>query len=180
MATRVYPKRYAQAVFEIALEQQQVDKWQSDLKQLSAIGENTVLLTLLASPKLSFADKTALLDERLTGLSPLARNLAYVLVAKNKINWISSIAAAFAELVDNYRGVQHAEVTTAVTLDDAEKARLASSLNAIIGRKVVLTTKVDAGVVGGIVARIDGKLLDGSVRSKLLALKKELVGGKSS
>ena len=46
----------------------------------------------------------------------------------------------------------------------------------MVGKKVVLKTDVDVSLIGGIIARIGGKLLDGSTRSRLEALKKELVG----
>jgi F-type H+-transporting ATPase subunit delta len=176
VATRVNAKRYAQAIFEIAMERHEVEKWQADLQLMAGLNKDAVLLTLLASPKLAFTDKTKLLDEQLTGISPLARNLAYLLAEKNKISWISDIAEAYHHLVDNYNGIKHAVVKTAVPLEASEKAKLESSLNSLTGKKVVLTTEVDAGIIGGMVAHIDGQLLDGSVRSKLAALKKELAG----
>lgn len=176
MVRKVYPRRYAQAVFEIALERGELDKWQADLGQMARLSEDTVLLTLLESPKLSFEDKIKLLAERLTGISPLAQNLAHLLIARGKMNLISGIAGAYQQLLDNYRGIQHAEVTTAVPLEDKDREKLQNTLNSITGKKVMLETKVDASIIGGMVARIDGKLLDGSTRSKLLALKKALVG----
>jgi F-type H+-transporting ATPase subunit delta len=176
VATRVYPKRYAQAVFEIALEQHELGKWQADLQQMAVLGQDAVLLALLANPRLGSQDKTKLLDERLTGVSPLARNLAYLLAMKNKMDWIDDIAEAYAHLIDNYNGIQHATVTTAVPIGEAEKNKLEATLDSITGKKVVLETEEDASIIGGMIARIDGKLLDGSVRGKLTALKKELAG----
>ena len=49
-------------------------------------------------------------------------------------------------------------------------------LGALVGKKVVLKSEVDSSVIGGIVARVGGKLLDGSTRSKLAALRRDLVG----
>ncbi|MBN1366394.1 MAG: ATP synthase F1 subunit delta [Dehalococcoidales bacterium] len=177
MATsRVNAKRYAQAIFEIAQERQELTKWQADLQRMAALRHDPVLLTLLASPKLTFQDKTKLVDEQLEGISPLARNLAYLLVEKNKISWIGNIAEAYQQLVDNYNGIQHAVVTTALPVEGGEAARLEEALTSLTGKKIILRTETDAGIIGGMIARIDGQLLDGSVRSKLLALKKELAG----
>lgn len=176
MATRVNAKRYAQAIFEIALERQEIDKWQTDLQKMAGLNKDAVLLTLLASPKLTFRDKTGLIDERLAGIGPLARNLAYLLAEKNKVSWISHIAAAYQHLVDDYNGIQHAVVTTAVPMENAEKALLESSLKSLTGKNIMIETEVDPSIIGGMVARIDGQLLDGSVRTKLAALKKELAG----
>ena len=79
--------------------------------------------------------------------------------------------------LDEYHGIQTAEVVTAVPLDNKDKEKLSDTLGTMIGKKVVLKSGVDPEILGGIVARVGGKLLDGSTRSKLMALKKELVGG---
>ena len=86
------------------------------------------------------------------------------------------IADEYQQLLDSYRGIEQAEVTTAIPIDDEAKLKLGKCLGAIVGKKVVLKPEVDPSIIGGIIARIGGKLLDGSTRSKLAALKKELIG----
>lgn len=87
---------------------------------------------------------------------------------------VGYIADGYQRLLDSYRGIERAEITTAVPLDEEDKQRLEERLGAIVGKKAVLKPKVDSSVIGGIVARIGDKLLDGSTRSQLMALKKEL------
>ena len=106
----------------------------------------------------------------------MARNLAYLLVSRNKMNLIGGIVEQYRHLLDVYRGVQHAVVTTAVPLDDNEKEQIKNTLGSLTGEKIELETRVDPGIIGGLIARIDGKLLEGSTRNRLLVLKKELVG----
>jgi F-type H+-transporting ATPase subunit delta len=177
MARKVYARRYSQAVFEMALEAKELDRWQSDLRQIASLTENEAFLTFLESPKISFGDKATLLSGQLEGINPLALNLVYLLVARGKLNMIGAIADEYQGLLDNYRGIEHAEVTTAIPLDEQDKRKLAEHLSAIVGKKVTLKTEVDPGVIGGIIARIDGKLLDSSTRSRLTALKKEMAQG---
>ncbi len=88
----------------------------------------------------------------------------------------SDIAEYYQELLDEYRGIQPAKVITAIPLDDDDKLRLTERLSAVVGKKVVITPEVDSSLLGGIVAKFGGKLLDGSTRSKLEALKRELSG----
>ena len=178
MAKRVYAKRYAQAVFNIALEKNDLDRWLSDLRKTASLAEDTTLIAWLESPRFHFDDKAKLLSEQLSGLNPTALNLIYLLVTRGRLNMISDIADEYQRLLDSYRGIERAEVTTAIPLDTEAKLRLEERLSSIIGKKAVLKPKVDSGVIGGIIARIDGKLLDGSTRSKLLALKNELASGK--
>jgi len=176
VARRVYARRYSQAVFDIALEAKELDRWQADLRKIVNLAEDAVMATFLESPKINFNDKARLLSEQLNGINPLALNLVYLLVARGRLSMIGDIADDYQRLLDNYRGIEPAEVTTAIPLDEEDKLRLAEHLSAVVGKKVVIKSKVDPGVIGGITARIGDKLLDGSTRSKLEALKKELAG----
>ncbi len=174
MARRAYAKRYAQAVFEIAVETGELDRWQSDLGKVASLGEDVAFTTLLESPKLPFDAKARLLAERFGDINPLALNLVYLLLARGRLRMTSDIADEYQRLLDGYRGIEQAEVVTAIPLDDEDKLRLAERLGAVVGKKVVIKPEVDSGLIGGIVARIGGKLLDGSTRSRLEALKREL------
>ena len=174
MARRVYAKRYSQAVFNIALETNQLDRWQSDLRKIAILAEDATLIAWLESPKFHFDDKARLLSERLGDINPLALNLVYLLVTRGGLSMLGDIADEYQRLLDSYRGIERAEVTTAVPLDDEDKQKLGERLGAVVGKKVVLKPKVDSSLIGGIIARIGDKLLDGSTRSKLVALKREL------
>ena len=176
MARRVYARRYSQAVFAIALERNELDRWQSDLGNIASLVEDTAVIAWLESPKLHFEDKTKLLSERLGDINPLALNLLYLLVSRGRLGMMGDIADEYQQLLDSYRGIEQAEVTTAIPLGDEDKIELAKRLSAAVGKKVVLKPEVDSSLVGGIIAKIGGKLLDGSTRSKLLALRNELAG----
>lgn len=178
MARGVYAKRYAQAVFEIALERDELDKWQSDLRKIARLGEDATLIAFLENPRFHFDDKVRLLSEQLGDINPLALNLVYLLVARGRLSMLGDIADGYQRLLDSYRGIEQAEVTTAIPLDDDDKLKLAEQLGAVVGKKVVVKPEVDSSLIGGIIARIGGKLLDGSTRSKLTALKKELSGAR--
>ncbi len=177
MARRVYARRYARAVFEIALEKKELDRWRADLKKVAALGEDAAFMTLIENPKVGFDKKEKLLAELLGDINPLARNLVYLLVSRGRLAMIGDIADEYHRLLDSYRGIEHAEVITAVPLDAREKKKLEEHLGRVVGKKIVLEASVDPGVVGGMIARVGGKLLDGSTHSQLLALKKELATG---
>jgi F-type H+-transporting ATPase subunit delta len=90
---------------------------------------------------------------------------------------IGDIAEEYQRLVDNYRGIEGtevAEVTTAIPLDDEYQLKVAQRLTSLIGRPIVLKPKVDSNLIGGIIIRVGDRLIDGSIRSKLAALKKDL------
>ena len=177
MARRVYAKRYARAVFEIALERNELDGWQSDLRQVAVLASDASLIAFLESPKAGSDVKTRLLSERFGDVNPLVLNLVHLLLARGRLGMLGEIADEYQRLLDSHRGVERAEVTTAVPLDDRDREELGKQLGAILGKKVVVESEVDPGVIGGITARIGGKLLDGSTRSRLLALRRELASG---
>jgi F-type H+-transporting ATPase subunit delta len=177
MARKAYARRYAQAAFDIARGKNELDRWQSDLRKIAALAEDAELMAVLESPKIHFEDKAKLLAKGLGDINPLALNLVFLLVTRGRVGMLADIADEYQSLLDSYRGIEQAEVVTAVPLDDEDRKRLEERLEKMVGKKVVLKAQVDPGVLGGVVARIGGRLLDGSTRSKLLALKKALASG---
>ncbi len=176
MARRSYARRYAQAVFEIALERKELDRWQSDLEQIASLGDDAEVVAWLQSSRLRFEVKAKLVAERLRGVNPLTLNLVYLLITKGRLGMVGDIAGEYQRLLYSHRGIEPAEVTTAVPLTDEDKQRLKERLGAVIGKEVVLKFEVDSNLIGGIVVRVGGKLIDGSSRRQLLTLKRELVG----
>jgi F-type H+-transporting ATPase subunit delta len=176
MPKKAYARRYAQAVFEIALEKKELEPWQSDLQKVVEAVADATFLAAMESPKIKAEDKTRLLSERLGEVNPLVLNLVRLLIARASIGIIGDIAEEYQKLLDSYHGIEPAEVITAVPLDDKDIEKLTENLSALVGKKVVLKSEVDSSIIGGIVARVGGKLLDGSTRSKLQALRRELVG----
>ncbi len=139
------------------------------------VGDATVLAAL-ENPKLKFDDKIRLLADNLGDINPLALNLVRMLITRTGIGIIGTIAGEYDRFLDRYHGIQSAQVITAVPLDDRDKEKLAENLGALVGSKVTVKSEVDPEIIGGIIARVGGKLLDGSTRSKLAALKRELGG----
>ncbi len=175
MARRANARRYAQAIFEIALESGELDRWQSDLLKIGSMIGEAAYRTFLESPKVHFEDKAKLLSEQLEGINPLVLNLVLLLVTRGRLNVTVDIVGEYQRLLDSYRGIEPVEVITAIPLDEEDRLKLAEHLGAVIGKKIALKSEVDPALIGGFVARVGTKLLDGSTRYKLEALKKELV-----
>jgi F-type H+-transporting ATPase subunit delta len=176
MAKKANARRYAQAVFEIALERKELDRWQADLQKIVGAVNDSTFQAALDSPRIRINDKERFLKERLEDISPLALNLVLLLITRTHAGVTKEIADEYKLLLDKYRGIVTAEVTTAVPLEEKDKQKLVEKLGALTGAKVEIETRVAPEILGGVIARVGGKLLDGSTRSKLAALKKELVG----
>ena len=174
MARGAYAKRYAQAAFEIALEKDELESWQSDLKKVVRAVSDEEFSAVLESPKVPFNEKSKLLSGQMK--NPLLLNLLLMLISKGRLNIIGQIAEEYGRLLNCHHGIEVAEVTTAVPLAKEDEAKLARRLEGIVGKKVEIKAEVDPSVIGGFVARIGDRLMDGSLRSKLSALKKEMAG----
>jgi F-type H+-transporting ATPase subunit delta len=168
-------KRYAQAVFELALERNEFESWQEGLTKIVDLSIDQKLMALLENPNLSFLAKKTLLQERLGGINPLASNLAFLLASKGLLRRSRDLLQKYNELVDAHRGIERAKVTTALTLGDHEKDAVSNRLEKILERKVIVDAKVDPSIIGGFIARIGDMLIDGSIQQKLGTLKRSLV-----
>jgi F-type H+-transporting ATPase subunit delta len=167
-------RRYAEAAFQIAREQGTEEAWSEGLSLMAAIFSDPEVAAVMQEARISTADKMRLAERALEGVDPLVLNLARLLVHRSRTALAPQIAEALQELVDAERGIAHAVVTTAVPLSEGEATAVAEKLSKIADKQVVVETQVDEGIIGGLVARIGDKLIDGSTRSQLLALKRRL------
>jgi F-type H+-transporting ATPase subunit delta len=175
MARVASAKRHAQAVFQLARERDEVEKWRSELKTIAATLADPQLRAILEDPKIHLGDKENLINKCLPGISRLALNFTYLLVAKQRLNILEQIVSEYELMADALQGLEHAQVVTALPIDKQEEVKLTEHLATITGKKIVLTTEVDPAIIGGFVARVGDKLIDGSTKAKLEALKRSLV-----
>ena len=176
MARIASGKRYAQAAFELAREKNELESWQVDLRKIAELSTDESLTDLLENPRLSFQLKRELLETRLGDINALALNLACLLVGKGMLGIAGDISREYDRLLDAHRGIEHAEVLTALSLDEGDKQRLSSKLGELVRRKVIVDARVDPAIIGGFKARVDDMLIDASVRNRLESLRKSLIG----
>ncbi|HZQ97727.1 MAG TPA: ATP synthase F1 subunit delta [Chloroflexota bacterium] len=176
MAAESVARRYARALFELALERDEpLESWLSDLQAIQAAIEDPAVRPVLVSPKLSFERKRELVDRALSGLDPLRRNFVYVLIERGRIDLLGAVVREFRAMMLEHQGVAEATVTTAVPISDAEADRIAALLARLVGRRVILERQVDPSIIGGVVARVGDRLINGSVAESLAALRRQLV-----
>ena len=102
-------------------------------------------------------------------------NFTLVLKENRDLGKLDEIEREFIGASKAERGIQTAHVATAQKLSQSEEAKIISELNFYIGHKVELKTKVDAGLLGGVVIKIGDELIDGSVKKSLQDLKEKLI-----
>ena len=170
------PRRYAQAVFQIALERGDLDTWSEDLRALATGLENREFSDLLDAPQVPAAHKIRAIKESLGDtVDTLALNLASMLASRNLAYLLPGIVDDFGRLLDAHRGIERAEVTSAVPLNTDQRTRIAQLLEGVGDTDVRLSSAVEPQIIGGLVARIGDRMIDGSVKSKLEEMRREIV-----
>ena len=133
------------------------------------------LRVFLDSPQVRTEEKKELLANVFGGrIEPLLLNFVYLLLDKNRIENFRDIGEEFAHLVEQERGVMRARVTTAVALPADLEEQLQAKLSALTGRTMILDKRIDPAVIGGVKVVMEDKILDGTVRTNLDALRRTL------
>ncbi len=166
--------RYAQALFDLAVETGALTSVEADLKTLQAmIAGSADLRTLLSSPTFSAEDKarglTALADA--AALTATTRKFLGLLAANRRTLVLAGAIKAFQALAAARRGSVSAQVVTAIPLTDAQTASLAAALRTALGKDPEIESRVDPAILGGVKVRVGSRLYDASLKSKLDSLK---------
>ena len=178
MAKGASARRYAQAVFAIALEQGEPDRWLDDLALLSDAMANDDFANFLDAPQPTLSQKINLIEETLgDSVSRLALNLISLLASRNSARLTPSITESYQEMLDEYNGIERAEIVSAVTLSDDQQQRIETMLKDIVGKNITATSRVEPHILGGFVARVGDKVIDGSTRTRLDDLRRQLAHG---
>jgi len=166
--------RYGQAVFETAAQHQNFNTWRDNMETLVRMVQDRDVLFFLENPRVPIANKREILEPKLKGVNPMAVNLLYLLVERGGLSMMPDIFADYQRRLDDLYGIAHAKVTAAIPLSDTETAEVRQKLGTMFGKHVDITTKVDPSILGGIVARVGDKVIDGSVSRRLENLKREI------
>jgi F-type H+-transporting ATPase subunit delta len=169
-------RRYAQAVFQIALERDELDVWIEDLSLLARALENRELAEYLDAPQVPVERKIEVINGSLGDtVGPLALNLISLLASRNIVPVMPDVVDQYQRLLDSHRGIEQAEIVSAVSLDDQQQQRIAELLSEIAGTEVRVTARVDPEIIGGLLARVGDRLIDGSTRTKIQTMRRNLV-----
>lgn len=170
-------KRYAQAAFAIARDTGTIDQWRRDLADIASLLADSELAPVLADDRLPVATRQAMV-ERVLDVQPLALNLAKLLITKGRSLDAGAVAWQFQRMADAEAGIEHAEITTAVDLTPEQVRAIEERLSQASGKTVRASATVDPAIIGGVVVRMGDRLVDGSVRTRLKQLRRELEGAR--
>lgn len=167
-------RRYASAIFDLARSTNSIDAWLRDLNTIESTVIQRGIIETLDNPAIPSSQKQTIIAEGFHDLPLDRRNLLGLLATRYRAHLIPGIVQAYRQLIDESQGQAVAEVTTAVPLDEDEARLVASRIGKMTGKKIQIQTRIDPSIIGGIIVRIGDKLIDGSISSRLAALRAQL------
>jgi F-type H+-transporting ATPase subunit delta len=171
--------RYAAALFELAKDQRQLAEVERDLATFQRmLDDSQDLRRLVRSPVISADDQAKALAAILkkAGISGLTANFLRLIARNRRLFAAADMLKCFRALLARERGEVNADVASAHALTAEQMQQLSDMLRTSIGKNVKIDTRVDPGLLGGLIVKVGSKMIDNSLRTKLSNLKVAMKG----
>ena len=167
---------YAQALYDLAKDE---DLGKTILEELNVLkgvfAENPQYSKLLSTPDIPKQERCGILDEAFRGkVHPYVLNFMKILTEKGYIRQFPACCDAYRGFYNEDNGILVVKAVSAIVLSDEQKQKLTAKLEATTGKKIDLQCSVDAAALGGLRLSYDGKLVDGTVKTRLDSIGKML------
>lgn len=166
---------YAQAVFEIAKEQNSFERWSDTLQALSCAASDEQFLALLEAQSTSELAAQMLIE--LLGddlLDEMGKNLVRVVAENGRLSVLPEIYQDFVRLRDDFLHVKVVELVSARKLEAADEKAICDKLSKKYNATIELKRTIDPSIMGGLIIRIGDEVIDGSVKTNLSRLSSTL------
>jgi F-type H+-transporting ATPase subunit delta len=170
VSTNAIARRYAKALFQLAVEQGVVEQYYTELALFCGALESAPEgYGVLSAPGYGIDTKRGLLKELVTRLaiSKTIGDFLLLLLDRKRIEHLSRITDCFRSFADNAAGILRSSVTSALPLSEKQVREIQGALEKSTGKKIILSVATDPLLIGGVVTRIGDKVFDGSIRTQL-------------
>ncbi|MBU5293079.1 F0F1 ATP synthase subunit delta [Anaerosalibacter bizertensis] len=173
---KLVSKRYALALFETGLELDKIEEFKNEISFISKVLEKEPdLEAVLIHPKITKDEKKNLVDSLFKGsVSQELLNFLYVIIDKRRERYIREIDSYYHYLYNEEKNILEATAITAVPMDRKAEDKLKIILSNKLGKNIVLKNVVDKEVVGGVMLKVENKIIDGTVKGQLESIEKNL------
>ncbi|MEE2638471.1 MAG: ATP synthase F1 subunit delta [Acidobacteriota bacterium] len=179
MTNRTAAARYARALYDVCLDRHELRKIEGDLAQFhELVTGHEMLGRVLQSPAVPVPNKRAIVGEllsRLEEIAPPVAKLLAMLADRDRLILLPEIIHAYRERVLDHLGIVEAHVTTVQPLTADQTTAIQRLLAEASGREVTMSTEVDPGILGGIVARLGSTVYDASIARHLERMRQTLL-----
>ncbi|MCH8500945.1 MAG: F0F1 ATP synthase subunit delta [Aliidiomarina sp.] len=165
---------YAKAAFDFAVEQGALDKWHGMLAFATEVVENADIVTFLNGASSLAHQSDVFIGICGEQLDTNGQNLIKVMATNERLKALPEVLRLFADMRQEYEKEVTVEVTSAMDLNDAQKAKLSAALEKRLERKVKLNCSVEPSIVGGLLIQAGDMVIDNTLRSQLKRLASSL------
>ena len=170
-------RRYAQAAYSLAGESKNQEAFFDQIRELDKIfTQDKDIIAFLKTPMIKAEQRVAALSAALknANIAPELNNFVMVLAKKGRLSLFSEIVQAFEQQIDSANGVARGTVRSATVLGPNERQQIETIVEKQLKKKVIMTYKVDPGVIGGLIADVGSFTFDDSLASHLRRMNEEL------
>lgn len=178
MITGALAKRYAKALAEVAADADALESVGAELDRVGALWDaEAAMAGFFNNPGILLRDKTQTLTtvSQQMQLSPLVTKFLDLLLTRDRLQAVPSVARVFRDLMNKRLGRVQATVTTATPLAPDLTENLRRRMAEVLGKTVLLEPQVDPAILGGIVVQVDSTVYDGSLKTQLGQLREHLL-----
>jgi F-type H+-transporting ATPase subunit delta len=171
-------RRYARALVEIGVSAGTFEQLGREVELVCGlVTGSSELQTALTNPIFPLSQRKSVLDRLAIklGLHQEVRNFLMLLMDRGRIGQLADITREVAALVDQKAGRVRATVVSAQPLGEELLLTLRGAIEKRLHKKVILEKREDAGLIGGLVAKVGDTLYDGSIRTQLENAKQRLL-----
>jgi F-type H+-transporting ATPase subunit delta len=172
-------RNYAEALFAAGERSGDTERFGEVLDALAgAIGTDERIRIVIETPRVPKGQKLVILRQALEGRTPPAfLRWVEAVVRRGRAALFEAMSGEYHALLDVKANRVHAGVTLARRVDPALQDEIARRLSDSLGKTVVPHFREDPGLLGGLVVRVGDRVIDGSVRRRLKALRRSMLGG---
>ncbi len=177
MSEGAVAERYAQAIFELAAEGNELGSVTDQIRKLADLWTRSPELKVaLENPVLDADQRARVLDEvaARAGVTGTAHKALQVMASRRRLSALPAVASELTRLSDEKQCLVRVSVTSASTLPESYYQNLVSRIEAATQKKVLLEKHHDPSLIGGVVTRIGDSIIDGSIRGRLNDLERKL------
>lgn len=176
MRASIVARIYAETLLRLAERERAIDEIDAGVAALAELlATDERFARFLAAPQIAAVAKRAVVERALgERLPPALVKFLRLVIDKHREPMLSEILGAWRELQDARANRMAATLVTAAAVDDAMRETVRIALEGVTGKHVVLDAKIDPALLGGVVIRFGDTVVDGSIKSRLAALRQRL------
>ncbi|MFV0380989.1 MAG: F0F1 ATP synthase subunit delta [Breznakia sp.] len=168
-------KRYAEAFFEVALEEAKMDIFKKDLQDINdVLHQAPEVMHVIKHPETTKVEKKQLFQKLFQDCDALTMNFLYVLVDEERARYVAEIYDCFLKFMYEHQGIEIAYVYSAAPLYDPEKQDIQKMLEKKRNKEIICQYIVKKELIAGIRIQIKDDIMDHSILAQLQNLKRNV------